>query len=498
MSEEKEHKSGKGETKIGAVIILIISAIVFIPAGGAAVFQAFFNKNDVPTFGSYNGKKIEYVQGSEFATTASNIAQSYQAQGYDVNQMQYSILMNAFNQTVLNMAITDAVESSGWTVPQNAVNRTMLQYFTDENGNFSQKLYNQADDSTVKEIRSDIEKSLAYSRYTDDLFGRSDAFNGTTLYGTKSSSKENDFIASMGAEKHAYAVAAFDTSNFPESEAVKYGKENADTFSKYNLSAITVTDKDAASSLLKQIKANEITFEDALSEKSSNAHTDSDGKVTSNYKYQIEKLFSDPSTISSIDSLSTGDISDVLETTQGYTIFRNDGAKTIANFDDEEMINTVISYLNTYESSYIEDYYINIANNFRTNAAINGFENACTKFEVTSNDIPPFPVNYNNSSFIDRVPTDITEIASLNSNESALSSIFNLKIDELSQPLVIDSNVVVVKCTDIINDGPAATDSYSSSIAYIDQSSAQQAILSGDKVENNFMQAYFKYFLGNY
>ncbi len=497
MSEEKEHKSEKKETKIGAVIVLIISAVVFIPAGGVSIFQLFNKNKDVPVFGSYNGKKIEYVQGSDFANTASNIAQSYQMQGYDVNQMQYRIMMDAFNQTILNMAITDAMETSGWVVSEKAVNRNMVQYFSDEKGNFSQKLYNQTDDATVKSIREDVKESLTYYRYINDIFGQSGAFNGESIYGAKTSSRENDFIASMGTQKHAFSVVSFAKSDFPREEAVTYGKNNADTFKKYDLSAISLTNKDDADAVLKQLKANEITFEDAVTEKSSNYFTNSEGKITSSYAYQIINSLKDSQDFESIKALGLKEVSNVIETSRGYTIYRNDGGSESADFTNQDTIDVVVSYLQSYETGYIEDYYINIAKNFKTDATVNDYESACTKYNLLSSEVAPFPLNYANSAFIDPVPTSYAELASLNTNVNALKTMFNLSVNEISDPFILDSNIVVAKCTDIIEDKNIDTSSYTSSIEYIDQSSAQQAILTSDKVENNFMTSYFQYFIGN-
>ena len=60
-----EQKTKKDSSKIGAVIILVISALVFLPFGASAVFQSIFNKQKASTFGSYNGKNITYEPGTD-------------------------------------------------------------------------------------------------------------------------------------------------------------------------------------------------------------------------------------------------------------------------------------------------------------------------------------------------------------------------------------------------------------------------------------------------
>ena len=255
-----EQKTKKDSSKIGAVIILVISALVFLPFGASAVFQSIFNKQKVSSYGSYNGKNITYEPGTKFFITVSNLAQSYQAGGYKVDENSYyRIMREAFYQTVINMAFTDSVKKSGYIVPKEAVNRAVIERFTDPStGKFSQKAYNQTSAVDLEKLRKDIEESLVYRRYFYDLFGTDNevSFNGTALYGLKRSGAEKKFLASMGAEKHSFDAVAFSTENFPKEEAVKFGKENAEKFIKYDLSVITVDDEQEAKVLLKYINGN--------------------------------------------------------------------------------------------------------------------------------------------------------------------------------------------------------------------------------------------------
>ena len=70
MSEEKR------KINIGAVVILIISAVVFIPFGGSAVFDAFFSAGNT-SFGKINGEKIKYEPGSDFYNAVANTTNLY-------------------------------------------------------------------------------------------------------------------------------------------------------------------------------------------------------------------------------------------------------------------------------------------------------------------------------------------------------------------------------------------------------------------------------------
>lgn len=500
MAQETENKAKvkKGDTKIGAVIILIISAVVFLPAGGAAVYQGLFNHNKAPTFGSYDGKKVTYEPGSLMYVAASNIAQSYQRMGYQLNENSYYyIFNNAFQQTLRSMAFNGAVKKSGYVVPEDAVNREILPYFSDENGKFSPRLYNQADTSTITNLRENSEQSLLYSRYTSDIFGSDSArlaFRGNSLYGLKSTDKETAFIAELQVEQRSFNLVSFNTDDFPTKEAATYGQDNSALFQTFNVSLISVDDESSAKSILKQLKANEITFEDAVSEKSQKYYTSSEGKITSSYRYQVEDILKNHSDLESIEALADGELSSVIQTSHGYSIFRKDGPITDADFTSETVRKDVLSYMKSHEMGYIENFYKDLAIQFVSFANTNGFNRACTEFSLTKVNVDAFPLNYGNAGFYSSVAS-VSELSELSTNKEALKAAFSLAKDAVSEPLVMGKNIVVLQCTGIQNADAAESASVSSGIASTDQTSAGNTFMASPKVVDNFMSTYFSTFM---
>ena len=478
-----EQKTKKDSSKIGAVIILVISALVFLPFGASAVFQSIFNKQKVSSYGSYNGKNITYEPGTKFFITVSNLAQSYQAGGYKVDENSYyRIMREAFYQTVINMAFTDSVKKSGYIVPKEAVNRAVIERFTDPStGKFSQKAYNQTSAVDLEKLRKDIEESLVYRRYFYDLFGTDNevSFNGTALYGLKRSGAEKKFLASMGAEKHSFDAVAFSTANFPKEEAVKFGKENAEKFIKYDLSVITVDDEQEAKALLKQINGNEITFADAASEKSQKYYSDAEGKNAGAYRYQIENMLDNVDSLAELEKLQKDEISAIIKTKRGYSIFKCDGSVVAADFEDSTVQDAVLGYINSNEKSYIENYFLEIADNFVSEAAISSFDSACKKFNVEKSEVQPFPVNYGSSSIYSSV-SETGPLARIASNEDAYKTAFSLKQDEISSPFILGSNVVVLKCTGIQTD--EVEDASETEIRNADLNTANSALFANPKV----------------
>lgn len=491
---EYKIKSKKSSTKIGAVIILIISAVVFIPFGASAIFESFANRGDRTSFGSYNGHQIIYEAGSTFATTTANLATMYQNAGYETNE--YSIMYQAFRETVTDMMFRDEVSKAGYEVPNEAVNRAVIYSFTDpDTGKFSQKLYNQASEAEVTQARTDAGRYLIYERYRGDLFGTNDtSFNGKSLYGLKRSRGEMDFLAGMGTEKHAFDAVLFDLDSLPEEEIAAYGNSHADKFVQYDLSIITIDDEESAASLLRQINANEITFDDAAAEDSQGYYADEEHKAVGKHYFQIENILDDTSTFSQISALKTGEISPLIKTKRGYSIFRCDGPSSAADFTDEDVQETVHYYIDTNEKSYAENYFVTRAQSFITQAAADSFDAACEAFGVEKATVDAFPVNYGPSTVYAQ-PAGLGDLDELTSDANTYTTAFSLRVNEISEPIVLDSNVVVLKCTGIQNDEPESVSE--SEIANTDASAADQALFASDKVVDNFSVAYYALVMQN-
>ncbi|MBP5697412.1 MAG: peptidylprolyl isomerase [Treponema sp.] len=489
-------KAKKDGAKIGAVIILVISAIVFIPTGGSMIFEALAHAGKTPVFGSYKGQKIEYKAGTEFADRVSYMAELYKAYGQDLNQnTYYSIFTGAFEGTLRSMVYSAAVKKANWSASKDAVNRAILPRFYDENGKYSEKLYNQTDDATKADLRKTAATNLAFMRYNDDVMGSDTKVSGNPMYGLKTSSKEKSFIAAMDSTKRSFELAAFSTNDFPKEEAAKYGKANPDKFKKLDMSAITLEGEDEAKSLLKQIKNNEVTFEDAISEKSTKYYTDKDGKLSVPYYYGLLNVIQSAEDAEKTAALAKGTISDPVQTKSGWTIFRTDSEPKTADFNDEATVTIVLDYLKSSEKGYIENFYAERAKAFISEAKLSSFDDACEKFSITKADVAAFPVNYGNSPFYNATPSDVSELAGLSTNESVLEKMFKLKKDEMSEPFVLASNVIVARCTGIQKDPPAELANFDANVSQTDQSSSQTNLKRFDGVVDSFMETYFKYFI---
>ncbi len=472
---------------IGSVFVLILSAIVFIfvPAMAGGVAEQNY------VFGKYGNKKIEYKPGTEFAQAVSNYTEMFKQQYGDINNdyAYYIIYSNAFNSAVHAIAYSDAVKNSGYEPAESAVTRTMLNQFLDENGKFSKDLFESYPDDVKVSLKKDITNGFIWNRYSEDLLGSQSKVHGHTLFGLKTADNETAFLKDMAEKQTSFEVAVFDKAKYPDSAVKSFAADNAAKFDRYNLSVITVKNKSDAKKILKEVKAGS-SFADAVSTKSDKAYSGSDGIVTSNLGYQIAGIIKNAEDTDKVFNLNTEEISDVIETTTGFSIFRCNLPKVAANIEDPLTIKLVRSYIEENEASRIEDFFITSAKGLTANAPTKSFAQACKDSEAEHVVTKAFPLNWSNSSFFDSLPTDVTGLAGADTNENFLTKAFALKDAEISEPVVLGNYVLVLKKAE---SKTVATDAekITTAAANADSTDSQNALLTSSKVVNNVQDVFF-------
>lgn len=480
---------------LGSLIILLICAFCFVvlPAfeGRASRQEA----GDAPVFGKYNGKEIKYEQGSDFADYVSQYGQMYQMYGQQLDQSAYyQIFSQAFNATVMKYAYSEAVEKSGYEVPASAVTREMIPYFSDENGNYSSKIYKSASDEAKLEIKNALSSRMFANRFYNDNFGStSEVFNLDALYGLKSSDAEQKFFEAANATQRGFDVATFAMSDYPLDEKLKYARQNEAKFNSYDLLIITVEDKSTAETVAKRLENNEITFEDAVTEYSGKNYSNSEGKLTNTYQYQIENILENKDDLAAITGLAKDAVSGIIQTTSGYSIFKCVNDVTKPDFDSESTQRIVSSYITNYESSIIEDYFTAKANDLIKNAKAGDFAAAGEKAGAKVSTLEPFPLNYGNVDVLNEFNAGDSGLSNADTNEYFLRNAFALKLNEISDPIVVGDNIVVLKYT--TESAPEDAEINPTVFASYDEDSASSAIMGSDKLTNDFISVYFQNFL---
>ena len=479
----------------GASIILIICFIAFVlPSSLSRVAD----KQEGLVFGTYKGKKISYEYGSDFTEFLSQYANMIRNQGQEITQQnQYQLYNYAFNSTVIKYQQEEALKKAGYEVPQDSINLKIKNYFTDSEGKFSMKAYKQADPSYIEQITNSIQESLYTGRYYDDNFGSTETFGSNHLFGLKTSKAETDFLNNFGTEKRAFKMITFNTSDYPAEEKEKYGRANPQKFTKYDMSIITVDTEDLAKKVLARMEKGQITFEDAITEYSEKSYSDSDGKLSNNSWYQIKNILQNDEDVAKVTDIQKDEMSPVLQTLIGWSIFKKTGDDTAPDFSNEDTVTDVGNYIGIYENAVVEDYFSDVAKKFVSEAKASDVDTVATNYSMaTVETLAAFPLNYGSSSIYDTMDTNtIRALATADKNEDFLAKAFTVKLNEYTDPIILSGSVVVLQCTSIesVEDKEAKT--FDSTIMDYDQASSQAVVFQSPDLVNNFINVYFDNFI---
>lgn len=496
MKKEGHKPVLKTFLSVGSVIILVLAAISFI------VIPAMLpgSQRQLPPVGSYRGTKIEYTTGSYFANAVDYYDREEREQLKKQNKssnggFSFNTFNQAFRDAVLMAAFTDEVKRSGYVAPASLVERSMLmlRYFQNENGEYSAKIYRDTPDSRKIEIQNETEKQLIFNRYSEDIAG------------IKVSDAEVQFVLNMNYPSRSFDAAFFSTSDYPKEEAAAFGKNHAELFKKYDLSVITTATEAEAKKVANRLQHNELVFSDAVSEYSTKQYSDENGVLNGRYHYQLKNIIKAEDKFKEITELAPGSISGAVETTTGWSVFTCTGASENADFSDPSVVDTVYNYMTVYEAGTIEEYFINIAKDFSAQAAVKDFYEAAEAFNAQTATVPAFPINYGNTQLLNSIQFRLVpQLTGAQSNEKFLTTAFSLSEKEISEPLVVERNIVVLRLKNVETEDTEAdvmrmfySQYYNNYAAQSNARAVQSFFMASPHLKNNMLNVFFKYFMAS-
>ncbi len=482
-------------TFIGAVIILLLAVVifVFIPTAGGASAGTI-------SFGEWNGTPVEYVQDSFFLRQIQDIAYQYQSFGIQVtDSMLYSIMRQAYQSAILRLAVLDELKVAGYTPTDREINRELIAlYYTDENGNYSDALYNSTQEQVKMSRRKTITEDLTALRYFYDCLG-----DESGMFGLKPSTAENAFLSAMRSPQRSFYYVAFTEEDFPESEVIRFGEENAELFTALDLSMITVDEESEAARIRAMILSGETTFAEAEAAYSARRRTDASGKILNNLRKDINSLFPDAANLAAVLALSEGELSAPVRSGISYAIVRCDGAATPPDFSSAETVAEVRSYMEINERGTIEDYIMIMAEDFSKDAAREGFESAAAEYGRVRMETNSFSLNFGGVDILPALADNSdAALSTATRSEEFFREAFSLKEGEVSRPVMLSDGAVVLAISgeELLDDDGSADNVFAQNTAYYASewaiSSIVEMYFASDKFKDNFDITYLRYFLG--
>ncbi len=432
----EKKKTGHPVVYILSVVLLIVVVVTFV---GSPVAQRLGSTGSI-VFGTYDGKDIAYQPGNYFAIQLRNAEASLQSSGQtqDAESMAYSIWYQAYQQTIINMAVMSAMEKAGAAVSEDRVDTSEMrlsQY--QENGKFSEELYDKVSRSDRESARNLVRNGLLQSMYSMDLY-----------LGVMTPSAEKTFVADMARKERSFQFVSFPFADFPEEEVKKFASANADKFRKIKLSRIQVKDdENEAKELRKKIEEKTGTFEDLAKASSTDSYATAGGDMGWQYYYDLESSFEKKEDLEPLFALKAGELSQVVKGTYGWMFFRCNSEAVKSDITDAATLKVIKDYIQRYEKGKIEDYYTELAGKLARRSGEIGFAAAAKEAGTKISSTGFFPVNLQSVFPYDTmkaVPESETPMSAIYSEEFFYRA-FSLGKDQASAPVVLDDRIVVLR-----------------------------------------------------
>jgi len=474
-------------------IILIIIIVTFI---GSPVASKMGNAPRI-VFGKWVNKPIVFYPSLDnyFAEQrdmlAKNVEKNSNIDWTNPNnqlQMALQIWRGAFERTVIHTAILWMLEKSSVKVSNNRIDKMLINYgpyLVD--GKFSLDRYNNTPVTDRNRYRIRIGETVLQQQYISDF-----------LYGIKTSKNELDLIASIGEKEITLDIAYISFSSFPDSEVTSFAKENMDLFKSTELSKITVlSGKKDAEKIHSMVNNNLDSFSDTAINQSVDSYANIGGDMGRVYNYNLKLELKNSSDTEKVFALTRGEISPVLETGNGWVIYKCNNNPQDFDLSATSSLNIVKNYITIYEPGKIEDYFqqkamaVKSAENFKSAATQNNF----SLYKTSS-----FPINYRDHNMFKKVEIENapSDLRLFNYNQDLLEKAFSLKENEVSDPITLGNSVILLSLTaksENSNFSNTVNSIWPYVLQQIGDKSISSFILTSDKLIDNFNVVFDKYFV---
>ncbi|EFW36914.1 hypothetical protein HMPREF9554_02614 [Treponema phagedenis F0421] len=430
---------------VGGIIIFLFAVIafVFIPGAGG-----FGRNSGLISLGTWDGIRIENTPDGLFAKQYAMISRAAEQYGLYPNDpaqremIDYQIMHIAFQAAVIELASMQTTQKSGFVLTSDMLNKHLIPFYSDSNGIYSPQIYQNTSEQVKLARRKEVSDAIYSSQYFQNLFS-----NGNDFSGLKMSENEVKFIKDMTKDERSFQYIVITDKVFPAENIVKYGKEHKDLFAVHHLSMLTYATQEEAKKVLDLLNKKETSFEDAVATGSTKTGTDSAGKMTHSYRSDVNAMFPETTDLNAVLNLQPQELSAVVKTGSGFAIVRCDALPTEPDFASEEMRTHVFNYLLNNERGIVEDYIADEAKRFVDEAKKeSGFGAAAKKANLNVLTSKSFSINYGNVSVLPQLPRQSDPAFSgIERNENFFKTAFSLKEGQISDPILLGNQVVVLK-----------------------------------------------------
>ncbi len=492
-SEKKPSEEKKKSNSLLYVFSFIILVIIVVTFVGTPVAGRLGSQQSV-IFGSYADKEIQFRPGNYLSRQKDILGEQIRqsSSSDDIVGQAYQVWREAFQRTVVHVGILHEVEKSGLSVTDDLIDKSLAQYGPYvQNGQFSEELYNATPNQEKYVTRQLYRENLKEEQFREDFFERQ-----------YDSNAEKEFLKTMSTPERRFKFILYTFDEYPLEEVIAYGEENSYLFQQIQLSRIAIKSSEKeAETILEQLRNEQAGFENLAQTQSVDSYAEKGGEMGWQTYFEMQGDFPDEEALQEVFNLEPGEVSSLIEYNDMWFIYRCDEAVQQPDFTDEEVRQQVRRYMERFEAGKIEDYFVTMANEFRETALTTTFDQASTIHDRTTRLTDFFPINHGNVFFLKQVTT-IGEASLLNSasyNEEFFIQAFSLSTGDISEPIVLDKKIVLLQFEEQREAPEQQVEQIDTYFQFIVQQYRDQDLrnyfLNSDKLENNFNQTFYKYFM---
>ena len=473
-----------------SVVILVVIVVTFVgtPAARSRLRGGGAGRLE---FGTYKGQPVEYYAGNYFAERVNLINEQLgRSADQDLEAKAYQVWRGAFDQTVAHVAFLSEAQTAGAWVSEDRVDQALIESGPwTFGGVFNEERYRSASNPEKYSYRKLFREQLFAEQVQRDVF-----------LDPRYSQQELDFFKAMTVGQRQFSFVRFLFSDYPLEELKAYGEKNRDRFRRIKLSQILVKASETeAREIRRKLEDRSASFEELARAHSKDAFAEKGGDAGWRYFYDLESEFEVKEALEGVMSLAEGALSQVLKSRFGWVIYRCDSPTLRPDLNDSETLKVVRDYINRYEKGLVEDFFLKKAEAFRQRTRDIGFVGAALSQNLKTFKTEYFPLNYQGFYFLAPVRA-IGEEANLSSaagNQDFFLKAFRLAPGDVSEPVLLDEQVVVLKLDDVRTAPDEQLDLTKEYYSYFAQQTLQadiqSVLLKPEYIQDNFNQTFYTY-----
>lgn len=486
INSNKKKKVNVGWIFGMTVLILIAISFVAAPAIRAIVGQSVSGGLN---FGSYDGEEIVYAQDTYLYDQYQKYGSQYEGSTSNSELALYNIWKSAFDSTVFYTAVTQMADDMGIKATENQINNGIINsgYYTVD-GAFSKKAYESATTEQKNSVRKQVTQSLPYNTVLADL--------STAL----TSDNETDYVLEMADNTRSFNYVVFDYNMYPKELAAQYALTNPQLFYSIDLSIISTDTKENADSIMDSIN-NGTSFEDAAKANSQDSYAENGGTIGVVPYYAVKNNFKDAQEATQILDGTKDSIIGPVEAANGWSIYKLNATPEAANYTDETTLQMIRTYIANNDSSIMDSYLLEQANNF-VNTVADDFSAAAESEGLEVNQVSATAKNISDSQYMSSFSYSDSKgtLASAATDETVMKDLFSAEVGKVMAPIKSNNAYLVVDVASETND--SGMSEYLKSVypyyaAQTIPNDLQIAVMASDKLDSKFMSVFIDKILGS-